>query len=61
VGDFVKGFMGTLLCWFLGVAGIVLIFASIFTSSAWLLILSIVCFAAVAGIRYWLGHIVRVR
>lgn len=65
VGDFLRGTLGVLLQIVLTVAGIVLLgFSCVPGSEARsiaFIILGIVCFSAVAGVRYWLGTIHRHR
>ena len=65
--DFLKGTLGTVLQVVLVFLGVVLLGAScvagVYSSAMGIvcLVLSILCFCTVAGIRYWLGHIVRMR
>jgi len=70
--DFLRGTIGILLQWLLVLAGFVFLAGGWVTCGVgnstattviggFLVILGIICFAAVAGIRYWLGHIVRIR
>lgn len=63
--DFLRGTMGCALQIVLVVAGCFLIAYSVDTGSAisqtLLIVLGILCFCAVAGIRYWLGNILRIR
>ena len=63
--DFLRGTMGCALQIVLFVAGCFLIAYGADTGSAvsqtLLIVLGILCFCAVAGIRYWLGSIFRIR
>jgi hypothetical protein len=62
--DFLRGTFGVFAQIVLIILGIVLIGVSCVAGSGvgiLLLVLGILCFCAVAGIRYWLGHIVRMR
>jgi hypothetical protein len=63
--DFLRGTLGVFAQIVLLILGIVLIGASCVASlgvgNIVLLVLGILCLCAVAGIRYWLGHIVRMR
>jgi len=63
--DFLRGTMGCALQIVLFILGIVLIGASCVASlgagNIVFLVLGILCFCAVAGIRYWLGNIFRIR
>ena len=63
--DFLRGTLGVLAQVVLLMLGIVLLIggcvAGSGAASIAMLILGILCLCAVAGIRYWLGHIVRMR
>jgi len=63
--DFLRGTVGCALQIALFVAGCFLIAYSVDTGShvsqILLIVLGILCFCAVAGIRYWLGNIFRIR
>ena len=63
--DFLRGTFGVFAQIVLVVLGMVLIGASCVAGlgpgNIVLLVLGILCFCASAGIRYWLGHIVRMR
>jgi hypothetical protein len=63
--DFLRGTLGVFAQVLLLILGIALIGVSCVAGSGAgniaLLILGILCLCAVAGIRYWLGHIVRMR
>ncbi len=59
--DFLRGTIGTLLQFGLAILGLLLLVVAIFLGSWVCLLLAILCFSAVAGIRYWLGSIVRLR
>ncbi len=69
--DFLRGTIGVLLQIVLLLLSFFLIFGGFFscvagtkggTQVGWVMfILGIVCLAGTAGIRYWLGHIVRIR
>ncbi len=72
MNDFLKGTFGRLLQIVFGLLSIILIFSGIMscgfgdstgdTASGWILfILGVVSGCAVFGIRYWLGHIGRIR
>jgi len=71
MGDFLKGMFGRLLQIILSILSIGLIFSGIMSCSieganqtvgGWILfILGVLCGCAVFGIRYWLGHIARIR
>ena len=60
--DFLRGTIGILLQVGLGILGLILLVAAFFMKHGWIcLLLAILCFAAIGGIRYWLGSIVRLR
>lgn len=59
--DFLRGFIGNLLSWGLGLFGIVILLNGFLNSNSLLIICGIVSLAIVAGIRYYLGHIARIR
>ena len=63
--DFLRGTMGCALQIVLFVVGCFLIAYSVDTGSDvsqnLLIVLGILCFCAVTGIRYWLGNIFRIR
>jgi len=63
--DFLRGTLGILLQVVLTILGIGLLGLSCLGGSSGggiiLIILGILCFCAVGGIRYWLGHIARIR
>lgn len=63
--DFLRGTLGVFAQIVLLMLGIVLLIGGCVASSGAgsiaMLILGILCLCAVAGIRYWLGHIVRMR
>ena len=59
--DFLKGFLGKLLQVLLIGVGIALLIGGIFSANILIVIASIVCFCAAGAIKYWLGHIVRIR
>lgn len=65
--DFLKGTLGVFLQIILVILGIGLLATGLMScgnlmvAGGLLLVLGILCFCAVAGIRYWLGHIVRIR
>jgi hypothetical protein len=69
--DFLLGTFGRLLQIVLGILSIFLMFSGLLSCSSggtgqtimgWILfILGVLCGCAVFGIRYWLGHIVRMR
>jgi len=65
MADFLRGTLGVLLQIVLAIAGIALIGLACVPSSEArsiaFMILGIVCFSAVAGVRYWLGTIHRHR
>jgi len=68
MGEFLKGTMGVFLQIILLILGIVLFIASFVScgndsmvTGGILLVLGILCFCAMVGIRYWLGHIVRMK
>ena len=67
--DFLKGALGTLLQWILGLFGVAFLLGSFQSCSIGhstliggvMIFISLLCFASIAGIRYWLGHIYRTR
>jgi hypothetical protein len=63
--DFLRGTLGVFAQIVLLILGVVLIGAScvagLGVGNIVLLVLGILCLCAVSGIRYWLGHIVRMR
>ncbi len=66
--DFLRGTIGKLLQIFLNIIGLVFIAGSFFSCAldgvgqgSILTIVGILCLAASFGIRYWLGHIVRIK
>ena len=63
--DFLRGTLGVLAQIVLLMLGIVLLIGGCVAGSGAgsiaMIILGILCLCAVAGIRYWLGHIVRMR
>jgi hypothetical protein len=69
--DFLRGTLGRLLQIVLSILSLGLMFSGIMSCSlggtgqtvgGWILfVLGVVCGCAVFGIRYWLGHIVRIR
>lgn len=66
--DFLKGMFGKLLQVILALLGIGLFIAGLIScasshsvASGICLFLSLLCWCAIFGIRYWLGHIVRMR
>ncbi len=68
MGDFLKGTIGRFLQIILAIAGFILIIASFVSCGnehtgvgTFYLILAILCWSAIFGIRYWLGHIFRQR
>lgn len=68
MGDFLRGTIGRFLQIILVIAGIILIISSFVScgnentgTGTLYLILAILCWSAVFGIRYWLGHILRHR
>jgi vacuolar-type H+-ATPase subunit I/STV1 len=61
MGDFLKGFIGNILCWICGLAGLILMAIGVLSFSIIPIILAVIAFAIVAGIKYWLGGIVRMR
>ncbi len=50
-----------LIQWTLGLLGFILIVAGLISGHAWLIIPALVCFAGTFGVRYALGHVVRIR
>jgi protein-S-isoprenylcysteine O-methyltransferase Ste14 len=71
MGDFLRGTLGLFLQIILSIISIILIFVGFFSCAighggqtviGWILfILGVLCGCAVFGIRYWLGHVVRMR
>ncbi|MBA7472061.1 hypothetical protein ES707_07381 [subsurface metagenome] len=66
--DFLKGTMGCVIQIILGIVGIIFMVLSFVSCGneqtgigTLYLILTILCWSAVGGIRYWLGHIFRQR
>jgi hypothetical protein len=59
--DLLVGTLGAILKVLFGLAGFALLVAGIFSGSAGLLAGGVVCWCLVAGIRYALGHIARIR
>lgn len=59
--DFLKGFLGTLLCWLCGFLGVIAILVGIICASIAPIIIGLILFAVVAGLKYWLGKIVHLR
>jgi len=64
--DFLKGTMGRFLQIILGIAGLGLMISGFVSCGSdhtgmgtLYLVLAILCWSAVFGIRYWLGHIIR--
>jgi protein-S-isoprenylcysteine O-methyltransferase Ste14 len=61
MGDFIKGTLGTLGQVVLVILGFGGILAGLFSGEIWALVLGIIFLCMAAGIRYWLGHIIRTR
>ena len=66
--DFLRGTLGILAQVALGIIGLILFISSLVscgsshtTAGGVYLFLGILCWCAISGIRYWLGHIVRMR
>jgi len=66
--DFLRGTLGRLAMVALAIIGFIFMIISLVSCGSshmvegWLFfILGIVCWCAVGGVRYWLGHIVRMR
>lgn len=69
MADFLRGFLGTILRWVLGLAGVVLLASGLFGLASndgrvvgiFLIVLGVLCFAGAVAVKYWLGNIVRIR
>ena len=62
MNDFIRGFLSVIATWIIGIVVLILFIVGIATNNAWLSILVIILGGAtIFGIRYWLGHIVRIR
>lgn len=67
--DFLKGTLGVLAQIALTILGLMFMIGGLIACASsstsgmggLLVIIGIVCFCAIAGIRYWLGNIVRIR
>jgi drug/metabolite transporter superfamily protein YnfA len=66
--DFLKGTLGILAQVALGILGLIFFISGFVscgtshtTAGGVYIFLSILCWCAIGGIRYWLGHIVRMR
>jgi hypothetical protein len=66
--DFLRGTLGRLAQVILGILGLFFLIVSLVSCGAShtaegyiFLFLCILCWCAIGGIRYWLGHIVRMR
>lgn len=66
--DFIKGTLGKFLQLVFSLGGFVLLVLGLISCAAGsgvgggiFILLGILCFCAVFGVRYWLGHIMRIR